>query len=295
MEAFIKNRFTRLYNYVTEQLIIQRYNGEESHFQLLTQDVIILIFCHVPTDLMASLKDWKSIELVCRRWAKLMKEMQETIIKIIVDNLMKEAKDKWENHFGNIDPVPEMPNNIVQILRSPCPFWPDKRVYETHLLTLVPKTVNGTPLTLKYMGQLIQNPKKGSKTQFDKDTDFYNHEKTAVDKPHWILMTKDVIPNSRNKSFQDQLKLVKEYNKMSYELVHLIDAVVAILLEHVSKGTRLYPVETLTLCQEREQDKGDYGQIMHVGGFSRHGLRVSHYFGNALEYFGIGVSRKFYA
>ncbi len=48
-----------------------------------------------------------------------------------------------EKYFGKVDPAPPLPANIEQILNSPCHYWQDKKVRETHLLFYVPRRVNG--------------------------------------------------------------------------------------------------------------------------------------------------------
>ncbi|MCB1073127.1 MAG: hypothetical protein KDK96_08530, partial [Chlamydiia bacterium] len=68
------------------------------------------------------------------------------------------GKAKWEKYFGDIGVEPPLPSNIEEVLNSPCPFWEGKKVKETHLLTLIPSTINGIPFNLDLMEQLIQNP-----------------------------------------------------------------------------------------------------------------------------------------
>ena len=73
---------------------------------------------------------------------------------------------KW--YFGDIGEEPPLPPNIYEILASPCPFDPKKTVRETHILVLVPATVDGTPLTLNLLGKLVKKPKGGGHaTQYD--------------------------------------------------------------------------------------------------------------------------------
>ncbi|MGR3973069.1 MAG: hypothetical protein QRY72_00590 [Candidatus Rhabdochlamydia sp.] len=42
-----------------------------------------------------------------------------------------------------------LPPNIGSILQSPCPFWSDKRVEETHILCLIPQGVSSIDLIEK--------------------------------------------------------------------------------------------------------------------------------------------------
>ena len=71
------------------------------------------------------------------------------------------GKADWEKYFGEVGIEPPLPPNIHDILESSCPFWPAKKVKETHLLVLIPQTVNGKALTLDYLEQLIQKPLGG--------------------------------------------------------------------------------------------------------------------------------------
>jgi len=49
----------------------------------------------------------------------------------------------WKKYFGDVGVEPPLPANIDAILNGPCPIWSGKKVKETHLLMLVPSTVNG--------------------------------------------------------------------------------------------------------------------------------------------------------
>jgi hypothetical protein len=68
---------------------------------------------------------------------------------------------EWKHYFGDIEPAPDLPSDINDILDSECPFWPDKKVRNTHLLVLMPATVNEEPLTLSLLSELVKSPKNG--------------------------------------------------------------------------------------------------------------------------------------
>ena len=42
------------------------------------------------------------------------------------------------------------------ILNAPCPFFERKKVSETHMLILLPAKVDRRPLTINYLGKLMQ-------------------------------------------------------------------------------------------------------------------------------------------
>ena len=198
------------------------------------------------------------------------------------------GKKKWEQHFGDSGIEPILPPNIQEILSATCPIWPDKKVHETHLLTLIPQTVNGQPLTLKILGELVQKPLQGPTMKYER---FYlgNYKDQPNPASHWTLLTRDVIPNSRRKRYAAQEGLVPQYS--GYEIPHILDATISIFMEHVQSGTRLYPDDpyTYTRCQEKYNAKWQ----ITVGGFAAGGLAVGHVNFDGHEYLGVGLSREF--
>ena len=68
------------------------------------------------------------------------------------------GKTDWLRYFGDVGEVPALPEKVKAILSLPCPFWPGKKIGETHMLTLIPKQVDGKPLTLDLLEKLIGAP-----------------------------------------------------------------------------------------------------------------------------------------
>ena len=190
------------------------------------------------------------------------------------------GKKQWETYFGDIGIEPPLPTDIRNILKSPCPFFPGKKVRESHILVLIPETVNGKRLNLTLLGELVKAPKDGKATQYRYIWDEIINDQginQATPKSHWALMTKDVIPGSRNKSYPDQKKMIAdvvEKTEINYEVPNAIDALICIFMHHISSGERLFNDNpyTGTRCQESIQ-----GYPIYVGGFSPAGLFVSIY------------------
>ena len=118
-------------------------------------------------------------------------------------------KSVWEQYFGAIGEEPRLPDGIEAILNSTCPFWDGLQVRDTHLLVLIPSHVGGQPLTLDCLMKLIQRPQGegyGTKYRYYSDSvsSAIGSQASDRDRPYWVLMTKDVLPGSRNKSYQDQ-------------------------------------------------------------------------------------------
>jgi hypothetical protein len=185
----------------------------------------------------------------------------------IVDNWVNSSKfgaAEWEKHFGNVGPEPQLPANIEETLNRPCPFWPGKRVRDTHMLTLIPATINEDPFTLNTFSALTRNPKSGYKAEFNIGPEVQeNLENKPIENSYWVLMTKDIVPESygpgKAKGFAvDKNELFRGKNR-TYEAPKVLEAVTGILTHHARRGHRIYITEqndafsetrTYTHCQE---------------------------------------------
>ena len=195
----------------------------------------------------------------------------------------------WSTYFGDVGTEPPLPPNIHDILNASCLYWPDKKVSETHMLVLIPEKVNGHPLTLKTLGELVKTPKKGNVGKYD-----YYYPHTYGDTPapasHWILMTRDVIPGSRSKSFTAQKALLKEGDTIP----KLLDATAAIFMQNASGGKHGYVRDPLTYtrCEEPYNEwqmaVGGLAPLLAPGG----GLSVRSNHGDG-GIVGVAAARKF--
>lgn len=198
------------------------------------------------------------------------------------------GKKMWNDYFGDIGTAPPLPPDICAILKRACPFFPGKTVEQTHMLVLVPETLNGTPLTLKRLGELLVSlDLKQGKTGFD--VVYYhrrNHDETPFEKSHWVLMTNEVVHETREKSYVDQIEIIERH--ANYQVPKLAQAVVAIFMEYLATGIYHYGLDTYARCQE----KGLYGQML-VGGYNRQGLLVAKTIDNSDNKYGVAALRKF--
>jgi hypothetical protein len=223
--------------------------------------------------------------LVCKIW----RERAEKQINTFSHEKAFGPKE-WFIHFGaHLKNVPRLPTNIAEFLFSSCPFWLDKKVHETHLLVLVPETINGQPLNLKTLGELVKKPLTVFATQYDYFC-IGEHADLAAPPSHWVLMTRDVIEESRNKTYLDQQTLLRQKGQGVYVVPTILDATVCVFMEYVRSGIRLYSDSpyTFTQCQE----KYDANWQLGVGGFDPVGLDIDNYYGDH-EDIGVAGSRKF--
>jgi hypothetical protein len=192
------------------------------------------------------------------------------------------GKHAWEHYFGEVDAEPRLPTNMGEILNSPCPFWPEKAIKDTHLLVLIPSTVDGKAFTLNLLNELIQSPKRGGQStqccHYDNDVKLMLGDQ-AVSRAYWILTTRDVLPNSRSQTHEDQKALVAACARnlgIPYEMPHALDVATAVVSYYVRTGERLYTDNpcTYTRCKEIIADEENDEYPVIVGGFAPEGFSI---------------------
>lgn len=215
------------------------------------------------------------------------------------------GKAEWEKYVGDIGVEPPLPGNIYQILQSPCPFQPGKTIGETHLLTLIPRTVDRDPLTLNSLCELVKNPKQGHKLKSGYWLFYEPVESNFGDTPnpnsYWVLVSKEIIPNSLAKRYEVQLQLLQEFNQRSpiqYEAPTMQEAATSILMEYIRSGNRLYkndhnacPTQISTNCREIVTIKAP----MHttVGGLNEDGILITLNVFHEMTVVGLAAAHRF--
>jgi hypothetical protein len=228
----------------------------------------------------------------CSRVCKIWRELAKKHINAFSHPHAFGAKE-WYTYFrAHLRNVPRLPSHIAEILNSPCPFWPDKKVHETHVLVLVPQTVNGKPLTLRTLGELVKKPSQGNATKY-RGFSIGQYQDQPAPVSRWVLMTRDVIEGSRKKSYKDLIAHLAQRcheKQVAYEVPRTLDATVCIFMEYVRSMTQIYSQSpfTYTRCQE----KYDAEWQLLVGGFGINGLDVSGH-GHDYESRGVGASKVF--
>src|SRR3981189_1843179 len=86
-----------------------------------------------------AIKDLETCSVVSRAWKSLAND--STLWGRIIRREIAFGKAMWAKYFGDSGIEPPLPSTIPEILNSRCPFWPDKKVRQTHLLVLIPETV----------------------------------------------------------------------------------------------------------------------------------------------------------
>ena len=209
-----------------------------------------------------------------------------------LDSCVFNAK-KWEKYYGYVGQEPGIPARIRGLLNRECKLWPGKKVYETSILTLIPEYVDGHLLTLDRCSQLIKRPHIGHKTKYstyNRDVKIALGSQTVVPS-RWVLMTRDLLPDSRYKLYEDQCAFSKQCAEefdIAYTLPSILEGVVSTLCHHVQTGEKLFNnrPKTYSRCMEKVCDQ-EYPTVF--GGFSSSGLGVGCYFDHPYDYFGVAL------
>jgi hypothetical protein len=203
----------------------------------------------------------------------------------------------WRRYFGEVGTEPPLPSDINQILSGPCPFWSGKSVQDTHLLVLIPSTVNGSAFTLNLLEELIKYPQgEGYPTAYC----FYGHDVRAAlgaqspESAYWVLMTREVLPGSRGKDYASQKALIAAHASetgLAHELPGALEATTVILSHYVRTREYLYADSPWTWTRCRELVDTIYPVVS--GGFSAGGLIVSDHEPHGDFDYGVASLRKF--
>jgi hypothetical protein len=190
---------------------------------------------------------------------------------------------EWKKYIGDPGVEPPLPPEIIQRLGE---------LNANNVLVLIPETVNGRPLDLKTLGELVRKPLQGHATTYS-----YFGVGEYVDRPasksHWALLTRTVIDGSRNKAYEKEQAVLDSYSLKTgipYEVPTVLDATVCNFMEYVRFGTWLYGDNPLTYTWCQEKYNASWNLV--VGGGSAPGLCVDNRYG-AYGSRGVGGLRKF--
>ncbi|MBF8263707.1 MAG: hypothetical protein HW387_1372 [Parachlamydiales bacterium] len=234
------------------------------------------------------------------------------------------ANDEWATNWHTAlnrlnslpEKIPPLPANIFQILNSRCPIYGDlvkaegKRfrtfvqVKDTHFLALILEGFGNLnrlerDILIPYGRQKYPGGENPLQFRCFWETARQEHANVPFPDTHWVLMTKDVLPGSRNKPWNEQLALVnalRQKDFVDYEIPTLQQGVAAITTDMVATGERRYPVGdklkglvyTYTRVQETTHD-----WHLIVGGFAPSGVRVNFSCDYGSGSIGVAALRKF--
>jgi F-box-like len=206
---------------------------------------------------------------VSKKWKRLVTIQSKEAIYIYRKKAF--SSEKWAKYCGkdilkgedNKEELSSLPEDIAEIFKSPCPAFRGKKVMDTHMLVWIPKTINGQPLTLNNLGELVKRyfpyDMRGYSSGI-RSCIVYELGDKPIDKSRWVLMTKNILEESINKNYASQKAIVDDLAKrtlLPYEVPGALEAAVCILAQCFSSETRLLSddsrKQTYITCQDNVQ------------------------------------------
>ena len=222
----------------------------------------------------ALVRELRALAGLPRRLGTLERSIQELERAMVLREAF--GAEAWWQYFGEVGEEPFLPDNIAEIWNGPCPFWQRRKVKDTHLLVLIPATVNGAPFSLNLLGELVQRPRVGNyaaiEIEYDNNNDNNNDNvrrrfgDQSPTRSYWVLMTRDVLEGSRLRTYVEQREFVAEHagrTGLPYKFPGALEAATAISLHYVRSGERLYAgdyskntllAHTYTWCREQTSE-----------------------------------------
>ncbi|MCP5492763.1 MAG: hypothetical protein H7A40_06970, partial [Chlamydiales bacterium] len=146
-------------------------------------------------------------------------------------------------HLGDVGEEPPLPEKIHEILVQPCPAALGlerfgKTIGETHILALIPKTLDGAPLTLERFKQLLDERGSLKVNEWKPG----GHEAICASSSYWALISKDCIKGSRMMPYAAQ-KLIIDNLGGQYKLPKLIELLFGLYLQRMNDPEELQRID----------------------------------------------------
>lgn len=169
------------------------------------------------------------------------------------------GEKEWRQHGGNPGVVTHLPFQLFLNFDS-----------SKEILTFIPETINDEELNLNTIDAFV-SPFCNVTTCYKfplKSAGIY--EKTLKKtEAHWVILSKDVLPETREKTFSEQIAIV---NAQGLSIPNLVDVVVSLFMHFLQTNEFLYP-STFTSVFEAN----DYRCALAVGNISSKGLTISNW------------------
>ena len=259
---------------------VAAYKAEvDSPFALMPREILKEIFSYLSADLKSALK-------VCHRWKDNVTEIIPLKDKEALEKYAAFGAAEWKKYFDKDVEAPPIPRGIFAWLDRPSvkTEGPDGKNGESGLLFLRP-----AGLSLNSMEDLHKKATGGEYINYD----FFFRNQYGTDfvgEAEWVWMSKALLLNSRDKSYEEQKSIVTALGK-GYELPKALDAVVLNIVWYVShEGQRLFGDSPSTYTRCQETNYGRWGVL--VGNFVPRGLHVP-YMSYVTTGDGVAPCRKF--
>ncbi len=256
---------------------------------LLPLDVTRIIFQNAKADL-------HQLALVCNEWRNL---ADDKVLRETIRPATAFGSREWKEYIG-VDageelPLPRRVYGDMKRGNYYLTFIPETvKVMQENVTSVDIEAVKKVPLDrLEVISKLVENSTKGNKIGFNPGSwkEAYQ-EKRNLEKPHWVLISKEIIGQGR--SYEDQQKFAKEINKNvpGMTISGFMDTAISMYMEYVRSGERNFIWDWAKLqynwVRVNEQTRG-----LRIGlGFALSGLVVFNATDNPHKDLGFALARK---
>ncbi|MBF5059370.1 F-box protein [Candidatus Neptunochlamydia vexilliferae] len=240
-----------------------KYEGFQpgkADFAKLPYEIVLAIFKKLgPMDQVAAM-------ITCKSWKNV---GEDKSLKSVRDFCL--GKREWKKHFKKVEGIEKpLPPNINKILSAPTPFKVEGysgKVRDTHILVWIPEVVDGVTISLNGLNTLFK---------YGYYKDYVKNELGGqkLGKATWVLISKNILEGSRDKTYDEQKKIMSAYVSQGYSLPKALEVTAALLIHEKETKKRLLNNDpwTYTRCQawvtiNREP--------VAIGGFAAGGLTVT--------------------
>jgi hypothetical protein len=207
------------------------------------------------------------------------------ILEVLGKNFL--GAEAWSSQGIDVGIAPPIPSAITkELLESECPLHPGQKIKDTHLLVLVPQTVNREPYTALELDKLCGTRKGSGERLINANYTTWKREPWASapqSESAWVLLPKsdpdpDKVASERH--FRDKFRAAHDdVHKLypEYREVKAIELMTAALLNDLMNGApRMLEGRNCLRCIEPDV----FGGRVCVGYFDADGLRVRDSYGS---------------
>ncbi len=174
------------------------------------------------------------------------------VLKSMIYKFKTFNQEDWLENFDLEFPKNQafkaLPDNIGKLFNGPCPLFKDKRLRDTHVIIWIP-----TALSLNKCKLLLEKiiAANGHRFIIHKDI-LATYGDLLTDDSKWIIMPKNLLPESNHNNFLKQLKMVDSlalYNSKKYYIPTFFEATVCISMSSLKWNMNILE-DCYTRCQE---------------------------------------------
>lgn len=202
---------------------------------------------------------------------------------------------KWAQYFG-ADVVKGEDNeaefsslcssDIIADCKKLASIFPKRHAKDTFMLVRIPSTLTLEKI-VEFAGEKLQSLDREMVSIWENILSAHGNKLSKLNTSYWVLMTKDALPESTDKSYGEQEKIVAELAKKSlinYEVPEIREAAACMIM---SLKTRSKTDFLFTRCKEQVEG-GQTAIDLRPSGLNGHFFKCDDF------RTGIAALRKFY-